>query len=215
MRRIVYILPLLPLLAFTTVPNTVNDAKSTTILKKVSTVYKKFKTMKATFTIKSTDRNNKTVKSSGTLWLKNDKFKLKYAGQTIYCDGKFTWTYNPTDKEVTKEKYKPKRGSISPSDIFSIYKKDFKNAYTGDKKLSGITNHVIKMVPKKRRNYSYLKLYVNKSSSKISKLSQYYKNGSTMSVNVDAFVANPNVTDTDFEWDTAKNPGITLVDLTK
>ena len=212
MRKVVYIIPLLLTLSFT-VPANVNGAKAATILKKVSAVYKKYKTMKSTFTIKSTDRNDKSTKSSGTLWLKGPKFKLDYAGQIIYCDGKHTWTYNPTDKEVTKEKYKKKKGSISPSDIFSVYKKDFKNAYSGNSKVSGVNNYVIKMVPKKRRNYSYLKLYVNQKTNKISKLSQYYKNGSTMSVVVSKFVPNPKVTDAYFEWNAGKNKDVELVDL--
>ena len=69
------------------------------------------------------------------------------------------------------------------------------------------------MVPKKRRNYSYLKLYVNQKTNKISKLSQYYKNGSTLSVMVSKFVANPKVSDGYFTWNASKNKDVELVDL--
>ena len=213
MRKLAYILPLLFLLSFTT---DVNDAKATAILKKVSAVYQKYKTMKSTFTLNTTDRSNKTTKSTGTLWLKGEKFVLDYSGQTIFCDGKYTWTYNPIDKEVTKEKYKKRNGSISPNEIFSIYKKDFKNLYEGDSKIGTATNYVIKMVPTKRKNYSYLKLYIDKSNNKISQLSQYSKNGTTVTIEVDKFENDiAGVTDASVEWNPAAYPGVTLVDLSK
>ena len=72
------------------------------------------------------------------------------------------------------------------------------------------------MVPTKRKNYSYLKLYIDKSNNKISQLSQYSKNGTTVTIEVDKFENDiAGVTDASFEWNPAAYPGVTLVDLSK
>lgn len=192
-----------------------SDAKATAILNKVSKVYKSYSTIKSGFTITTTTPQGKSTSSSGTVWIKGSKYKLDYAGQEIYCNGKFVWTYNRTDEEVTKENYKVKDNTISPNDIFTIYNKDFKNAYEGPTVKNGKTYEVIKMVPKKKVNYSYIKLEIDKSTNKISSLIQYFKNGTTVTITINSLTPNTALADNFFEWDSASHPGVLLVDLTK
>ena len=192
-----------------------SDAKATAILNKVSKLYKSYTTIKSTFTVTTKTAAGKSTSSSGTVWLKGTKYKLDYAGQEIYCNAKFVWTYNKTDTEVTKETYKVKDGSITPNDIFTIYNKDFKNAYEGPTVKNGKTYEVIKMVPKKKVNYSYLKLEIDKSTNKISSLIQHFKNGTEITMTVDSMTPNTAMADSFFEWDAKSHPGVTEVDLTK
>lgn len=192
-----------------------SDAKATAILNKVSKLYKSYSTIKASFTVTTKSAAGKSTSSSGTVWLKGNKYKLDYAGQEIYCNAKFVWTYNKTDKEVTKEVYKVKDGSITPNDIFTIYNKDFKNAYEGPTVKNGKTYEVIKMVPKKRANYSYIKLEIDKTTNKITSLIQYFKNGTEVTMTVDSMTTNTTMADTFFEWVTKDHPGVDEIDLTK
>lgn len=195
--------------------NAQSDAKATEILSKVSKVYKSYTTITSTFTITTTSAQGKSTASSGTVYLKGNKYKLDYSGQEIYCNGKFVWTYNKTDEEVTKEFYKVKDGSITPNDIFTIYNKDFKNAYEGPTVKNGKTYEVIKMVPKKKVNYSYIKLEIDKSTNKIQNLIQHYKNGSEVTMAVNKLTPNTALADTFFEWNSKTHPSATEVDLTK
>lgn len=192
-----------------------SDAKATAILNKVSKLYKSYSTIKSTFTVTTTTPQGKSTSSSGTVWLKSNKYKLDYAGQEIYCNAKFIWTYNKTDEEVTKENFKVKDNSITPNDIFTIYNKDFKNAYEGPTVKGGKTYEVIKMVPKKKVNYSYLKLEIDKSTNKISALIQHFKNGTEVTMTVNTMTPNTAMTDAFFEWDAKSHPGVTEIDLTK
>lgn len=194
-----------------------SDAKATAILSKVSKLYKSYSTIKATFTVTTTSTAGKSTSSSGTVWLKGNKYKLDYAGQEIYCNSKFVWTYNKTDEEVTKENFKVKDNSITPNDIFTIYNKDFKNQYEGPIVKGGKTYEVIKMVPKKKVSYSYLKLEVDKSTNKISALSQHHKNGTEVSMAVNSMTPNTTMAESFFEWDatTADHKSIPVIDLTK
>lgn len=192
-----------------------SDAKATEILNKVSKVYKSYTTITATFTVTTTNAQGKSTSSSGTVWIKSNKYKLDYSGQEIYCNGKFVWTYNKTDQEVTKENYKTKDATISPNEIFTIYNKDFKNAYEGPTVKNNKTYEVIKMVPKKKVNYSYIKLEIDKSTNKIQNLIQHFKNGSEVTMSVNSLTPNKSLADSFFEWDAKSHPGVSEVDLTK
>jgi outer membrane lipoprotein carrier protein len=192
-----------------------SDAKATAILTKVSKLYKSYSTIKSTFTVTTTSAAGKSTSSTGTLWLKGTKYKLDYAGQEIFCNAKFVWTYNKADAEVTKETYKVKDNSINPNDIFTIYNKDFKNAYEGPTVKNGKTYEVIKMVPKKKVTYSYLKLEIDKSTNKIQSLIQHFKNGTEITMTVNTMTPNTTLADSFFEWDAKAHPGVSEVDLTK
>lgn len=192
-----------------------SDAKATAILNKVSKLYKSYSTIKATFTVTTTSVGGKSTSSTGTVWIKGNKYKLDYAGQEIYCNGKFVWTYNKADAEVTKEVHKVKDNSINPADIFTIYNKDFKNAYEGPVVKNGKTYEVIKMVPKRKVTYSYLKIEIDKSTNKIQSLIQHFKNGTEIVMTVNSMTPNTALADSFFEWDAKAHPGVSEVDLTK
>ncbi|MBS3914879.1 MAG: outer membrane lipoprotein carrier protein LolA [Bacteroidetes bacterium] len=200
---------------FTGVLQAQSDAKATAILNKVSKLYKSYSTIKASFTVTTTSAAGKSTSSTGTVWIKGSKYKLDYAGQEIFCNGKFVWTYNKADAEVTKENHKVKDNSINPADIFTIYNKDFKNAYEGPTVKNGKTYEVIKMVPKRKVTYSYLKLEIDKSTNKIQSLIQHFKNGTEITMSVNSMTPNTALADSFFEWDAKSHPGVSEVDLTK
>jgi outer membrane lipoprotein carrier protein len=192
-----------------------SDAKAAEILNKVSKVYKSYTTIKSTFTITTTTPEGKSTSSKGIVWLKGQKYKLDYAGQEIFCNSKFIWTYNKTDNEVTKEFFKVKDNSITPNELFTIYNRDFKNVYEGPTVRNGKSYEVIKMAPKKKVNYSYIKLEIDKSTNKIQRLIQHFKNGSEVAINVDTLTPNGAIADSFFEFMAASHPGVIVVDLTK
>lgn len=193
-----------------------NDPKATQILNKVSKLYKSYSTIKSTFTVTTTSAQGKsTPASSGTVWIKGNKYRLDYAGQEIYCDGKFIWTYNKDDKEVTKEVFKVKDNSITPNEIFTIYNRDFKSLFEGPIVKDGKTFDVVKLVPKKKVNYSYLKLEIDRNTSKIQRMVQHFKNGTEISYAIGTFTPNVGIEDSFFQWNASSHPGVTLVDLTK
>ncbi len=192
-----------------------NDAKATAILNKVSKLYKSYSGIKSTFTITTTSAQGKSTNSSGTVWIKGTKYKLDYAGQEIYCNGKYIWTFNKEDNEVTKENYKVKDNAITPNEIFTIYNRDFKNAYEGPTVRDGKNYEVIKMVSKKKVNYSYINLEIDKSTSKIQRMTQRYKNGTEIIYSIGQFTANTALADNFFDWNAASHPGVSEVDLSK
>lgn len=202
--------------SFTYLTQAQSDAKATEILNKVSKIYKSYSTMTSTFSLTTKPSTGKAVTSSGTVWIKGTKFKLDYGGQIIYCNGSHIWTWDKDeDGEVTKEVFKINDASIQPNEIFTIYNKDFKNAYEGPTTRNGKTYEVIKMVPKKASaQYSYIKLEIDKATNKISRAIQHYKNGTEVTIEIKSFTPNTAMADSTFEWDSKAHPKVSVVDLT-
>ncbi len=195
--------------------NAQSDAKATEILNKVSKIYKSYSTIKASFSVTTQSPNAKATTQTGTVWIKGSKYKLDFGGQETYCNGKFIWTFVKGGDEVTKENYKPKDNTITPNEIFTIYNKDFKNQYEGVIARNGKTYEVIKMVPKKKANYSYAKLEIDKTTNKIDRMIMVYKNGTTVTYSITSLTPNTTMADSTFEFDLKAHPGVTEVDLTK
>jgi len=193
-----------------------SDPKSEEILKKVSAIYKGYKTISASFTLTTTSLNKKPVVSKGNVWIKGNKFKLDYAGQEIYCNGSTIWTFNPDDAEVTLEDYKKRDNSITPNEIFTVYSKGYKSKFEGPIVTDGNkVRDVIRLVPKKKANYSYLKLEIDNSNYKICKVIQHYKNGTEVIIEMVKLTPNTALKDEFFQWTEAGHEGVEIVDLTK
>lgn len=192
-----------------------NDPKAEAILKKVSSVYQSYSTIKASFTLTTTPVSGRASVEKGNVWLKGKKFRLDYGSQEIYCNSIFTWTYSTEDAEVTKENFKLRDNSITPNEIFTIYNKGFKSKYEGPIVRNGKNYDVIQLVPKNAANYSYVKLEIDKSTNKIQRVIQHYKNGTEVAIEVTILTPNTALADTFFEWNMAAHSDVTLVDLTK
>ena len=194
-----------------------NDPKSDAILKKVAKVYQSYSTINATFSITTTAAGGqgKPTVETGTIWLKGKKFKLNYAAQEIFCDGLYTWTYNRDDAEVIKENFKLRDNSITPNEIFTIYNRDFKSKYEGPTVRNGKNYDVLMLTPKKKVNYAYVKLEIDKTTSKIQRVIQHFKNGAEVIIEIKTLTPNTALADNFFVWNQAAHTDVVLVDLTK
>jgi outer membrane lipoprotein-sorting protein len=192
-----------------------NDPKAEAILKKVAKVYQSYSTINSTFAITTTPVNGKPTTENGTIWLKGKKFKLNYANQEIYCDGLFTWTFNQDDLEVIKENFKLRDNAITPNEIFTIYNRDFKSKFEGPTVRNGKSYDVIMLSPKKKVNFAYVKLEVDKASNKIQRVVQHFKNGTQVAIEIKSLTPNTSMADNFFTWNQAAHSDAVLVDLTK
>lgn len=193
------------------------DAKSKTILQNVSRLYKSYSTITADFTLTTKAAKRKPVSSTGKLWTKGQSFKLAYADQEIFCNGITIWAYSPDDAEVTIEDVKKRTNNMEPSELFTFYSKGFKANYEGPVASDdGKAMHdVLKLVPKKKEKYSYIKAEIEQGSYKIKKVTQYYKNGTEVIIAVTKVIPNSKLDDSFFAWNASAHPGVASVDLRK
>ena len=192
------------------------DKKAQEILNGLSSKYKSLKSLKATFTIVVENQNDKSrQEQSGTLSLKESKYKLQVAGQEIISDGKTRWTFVKDANEIQIDNQKKDENAITPSNIFTIYEKGWLSKYLGEKKIKNITYQNLELIPVdvKTKNVFKVKLAIDKAQKTITSAVIYDKNGSIQTITVNKFTANGANEDAIYIFNSAKYPGSEVVDL--
>jgi outer membrane lipoprotein-sorting protein len=196
----------------------IKDRDVTKLLKKVSAKYKAYKTLRADFSEITESPEIKTPKKTenGQIWSKGNSFKLVYAGQEIFCNGKFIWTYTKSTKECTKDNYNPNSSAFNPTKIFTIWENGFSYIGDGTYKSNNIEIQKIKLTPSdKTKPYFLMNLEVEKLSAKVLSLQVSMKSGVKKTFKITTQSPNVEMEDSQFEFDIKKYPGTELIDLTK
>ena len=208
---------LIVLFFFTTVSAySQTDKKAQEILNGLSSKYKTLKSLKATFTIVVENQGDKIKQEqSGTLSLKESKYKLQVAGQEIISDGKTRWTFVKDANEIQIDNQKKDENAITPSNIFTIYEKGWLSKYLGEKKIKNITYQNIELVPldTKSKNVFKVKLAIDKAQKTIASAVIYDKNGSVQTITVNKFTPNGANEEAIYIFNSTKYPGSEVVDL--
>ncbi len=192
------------------------DKKAQEILKGVSAKYKSYKSLKATFTIQI---DNPTTKKrdvqKGTIYLKDNSYKLEIAGQDVISDGKTRWTFVKDANEVQIDNLKVDENSITPTTIFTIYEKGWNSKFIGEQKKNNLTYQTIELIPvdPKSKNVFKVKLTINKADKFISSAQIYDKNGNIQLLTVDKFSPDFITDAAFFTFNPSKYPGAEVVDL--
>lgn len=194
------------------------DSKATDILKKVEAKYENYKTMKVVFEQKiENPESDLDQKSEGILYLADNKYKLITEGQEVISDTKKMYLYFTEENELIIESVDPDENAFTPSDLFSLYKKDFKYAYAGSPVINGKKMHVILFSPKDPDQYDFhsIKLYINADNYSIeeAELSDNMANKVTYIIkNVEP---NIKLSSDFFSFDPSKHKDIIITDNTE
>lgn len=192
-----------------------NDAKSSEILKAVSAKYKSYKSLSATFKLSRVDQKTKASENfSGTIVLNGPKFQFVLNNQTVMSDGASTWTYLKESNEVQISESKATEGTITPTNIFTMYEKGFKTKFIGDKTIAGAAVQQIELTPDDaKKNYFKILLNIDKSGKFVKEAKIYEKGGAILTYSILKFTPNSAVTDNMFVFDAKKYPGVEVIDL--
>jgi outer membrane lipoprotein carrier protein len=198
--------------------NYAQDAKAKAILDDLSKNTKTYKSISASFSFVSEDKNKKVgEKQDGSIIVKGTKYKVEIAGQTIICDGKTIWTYLKESNEVQINNFDPNESEdkITPTNIFTIYEKGFKYEFEKEESVKGVITQKIKLFPNdpKKKNYHTAILSIDKAKKQVTALKVLGKDGSVSNYTVKKFTANAAVDDKTFSFNKASFPGIEVIDL--
>lgn len=205
----------LAILLFTTV-SVASAQNARAILDNASAVYNKAGGVTVSFTLDSKDSKAKSIYSyDGKAYMKGDKFKIDIPDAITWFDGTTQWTYikdteevnisNPTGVELQ---------SISPSSLFSIYKKGHNLVYKGEKKVGGKTVQEIELIPqKKKADISKIIVQIDKSSNVFSKIILVDKTGVENTLLIKSYQTNSNIADNTFTFNKKDYPKAEIVDL--
>ncbi|MFT3675332.1 MAG: outer membrane lipoprotein carrier protein LolA [Chitinophagaceae bacterium] len=195
---------------------TKNDPEATAVLKSVSDKFKTFTTVQATFTYKVEDAKGKVMSTkTGTVMMKGTRYKVSFAGQEIFSDGKTVWNYDKSAKEVTVSNLDASSGMITPQKLFTnFYDKDFYSILNGEKKVGAKTIQEIEMTPTdKSKSFHKVYLQINKAAKTIYSTRVLENGGNRYSYTVTTMKTNQPLADNVFVFDKSKYPGVEEVDL--
>jgi outer membrane lipoprotein-sorting protein len=189
-----------------------NDPEAKKILNAVSAKFKTFKSVQSNFSLKIENAANKLLgNKSGMVYMKGTKYRIKIAGQDIFCDGSNVWTVDPSAKEITLTKLDPSNSTITPQKLFTdFYNKDFLYKLNSDTK--GIQEIELTPIDKSKLFHKVI-LLINKATQTITTAKVFEKAGNRSTISVSSMNATGNIADAMFIFNQKNYPGMELVDL--
>jgi outer membrane lipoprotein-sorting protein len=190
----------------------VSDPEAKKILDAVSSTFKAFKSVQSNFSLKIENAANKLMGSkSGTVYMKGTRYRVKVAGQDIFCDGNNVWTVDPAAKEITVTKLDPANNTITPQKLFTdFYNKDFLYKLNSDAR--GIQEIELTPVDKSKLFHKVI-VFINKATKTISSTKVFEKAGNRYTYTVSGMNTSSNIPDAVFTFNQKNYPGMELVDL--
>ncbi len=190
------------------------DKKSREILDKVSAKTEAYKSFEADFTYKMQNKEAGIDESKeGVLIVSGDKYNLKIAGQEIICDGKTVWTYIKDADEVQINSVEDNDESITPNNLFSSYQKDYKSKFVRETFQYGTDVYVIDLTPLEGKNFSRVRIIIDKDKLEILDFTIFDNSGSSYSYVINKFTPDVEVKDSDFTFNPADYPDVEVVDM--
>lgn len=186
------------------------------ILDKASDAYHKAGGVTANFVLDAKDTKSKTTYSyNGNVSMMGNKFKIEMPESIIWFDGATQWVYvkdteevnvsNPTGEELQ---------AISPSVLFSIYKKGFKLKSNGNKTVNGKTVSEIELTPeKKNSDFSKIIVQIDRANNIFHKITLTDKVGLENSLTISNYQTGKNLSENTFKFDKKIYPHAEMIDL--
>jgi outer membrane lipoprotein carrier protein len=188
------------------------------ILDAMSEKYRAMSSYKADFTYKLENKvEGVDEEFTGEITVKGDKYHLKLSDQEIFNDGKTIWTYIPDAREVNIDNYLPDDGDLSPSNIYTAYKKGYRYRFLEEAKKGAAVLNVIELQPENpndpNKTFQRVILNINKSDNLIDNWQMFDRMGNVFTYFINVFTPNVRTTDGQFVFDPAKYPGVEVVDM--
>jgi outer membrane lipoprotein-sorting protein len=205
------------ILAFTlTAAATVTFAQNAEeILDAMSAKYKKIPSFTSSIEytmINKADGISDTFK--GKIAVKGDMYSLKMAGQEVINNGVTVWTYLPDDNEVNIDNYSIESGDITPTSIYTIYKKGFQYILLTPVTLAGKKYDVIDLISTNKNAPFYkIRLEISQSDKTLGKFTLYDSEGSEFSYTISSFISKANLKEADFIFDKEAHKKVEVIDL--
>ena len=186
------------------------DNRAKQILDELSSKTRTYSTIKAKFT----NTFNSTVtdlneSQTGTIFIKNNSYRLEMNGQTIISDGETNWIYLKDENEVNITETDDEENELNPSKIFTIYESGYKYKFIKEDKES----YHIDLFPNENGPFSKIELFINKPKMQISSFIMFDKQGSIYKYTIDSFSVNKKIEDNFFMFQISNYPNIEVIDL--
>jgi outer membrane lipoprotein-sorting protein len=192
------------------------DAKAKELLDKSSETFARSESTSASFTLNIKNVKAKTAESfDGTILMKGDKFFLSTPETNVWFDGKTQWIYFKSNQEVNiSEPKKEELQLMTPSILFSIYKKDFNYQYIGERTdIKGFPVYELVLIPQQKTDIKKMIIQLDKKNNLPVSIVILHQNEINNNIYINKYQTGQNYSDDTFVFDRKKYPDTEIIDL--
>jgi outer membrane lipoprotein-sorting protein len=183
-----------------------NDTTAQKLLDEVSAKTQSYKNISISFSYELNNPSADVKRSTeGILIMEGEKYVLEFLGIKRICDGSTIWDLFIDDEEGTISNVTDQDdASISPKDLFSIYKKGFKYKMGEPTTIDGVSFETVELFPENLDaiEYSKIILSIDAKKKQIVALKEMGNNGTITNYIIKSMKSNQILTPSSFSFDT-------------
>ena len=186
-----------------------NTEAARKLLDEVSGKITSFKNMKFDFTYVLENRpENIRQETNGSVTISKDLYRINFLGFEQLFDGKMTYTIIPENEEITiSDPEEESEFGINPSEILTIYKKDYAYQWDIKQNVMGTPVQFIKLIPnEEKKELKYLLLGIDMRTKLIYRLIEIGRYDTRTTLTLKNIKTNINLRDDFFVFDKNKYP---------
>ena len=186
-----------------------NTEAARKLLDEVSGKISSFKNIKFDFTYVLENRpENIRQETNGYVTISKDLYRINFLGFEQLFDGKMTYTIIPENEEITiSDPEEESEFGINPSEILTIYKKDYAYQWDIKQNVMGTPVQFIKLIPnEEKKELKYLLLGIDMRTKLIYRLIEIGRYDTRTTLTLKNIKTNINLRDDFFLFDKNKYP---------
>ena len=186
-----------------------NTEAARKLLDEVSGKISSFKNMEFDFTYVLENRpENIRQETKGSVTISKDLYRINFLGFEQLFDGKMTYTIVPENEEITiSDPEEESEFGINPSEILTIYKKDYAYQWDIKQNVMGTPVQFIKLIPnEEKKELKYLLLGIDMRTKLIYRLIEIGRYDTRTTLTLKNIKTNINLRDDFFLFDKNKYP---------
>lgn len=191
------------------------DKKATKILDAVIAKTESHKTIEVEFTLTMKNPEAGIDESkSGIIQIMGDSYRLDMGEMLVISDGETMWNLLLEDEEVMiNEVEEDDADAITPSNLLNSYSDNYKSKFVKEDISNGKTVEIIELTPLKGRNFTKIRVIIDKAKKQILSFTSFDKNGSTYSYIFNKYVINKEIPLAAFSFNEADYPDFEIIDM--
>lgn len=191
------------------------DGGANDLMKKVALQYQKYSTVQFHYTLKTTKDEKTLSVKQGDVYIKGNKYKTTYGDLQYFCDGVSIWNYDKSANEVSIYEYDAEddQNLLNPQRILKDWSTHFRAKFIRDEFQNNVQYSIVDLTPKTAQSFYRIRVYIVKSSLKITKVSIYEKDNTIYNYHIEQFKNDIPLDDKLFVFDKAKYPGVEVNDM--
>ena len=186
-----------------------NTEAARKLLDEVSGKISSFKNIKFDFTYVLENRpENIRQETNGYVTISKDLYRINFLGFEQLFDGKMTYTIVPENEEITiSDPEEESEFGINPSEILTIYKKDYAYQWDIKQNVMGTPVQFVKLIPnEEKKELKYLLLGIDMRTKLIYRLIEIGRYDTRTTLTLKNIKTNINLRDDFFLFDKNKYP---------